>query len=132
MSAAKDDILNMIADAERAHEAPAAPAAGDDINSMIDSAMAAHDAAPPPATSRGTFDGKPIDTSPAPDPIGTIDPRFGEHPTEFANGPLAPDPEELKATRAGVRIDNPAPAGHARASFAFDRSEERRVGKECA
>jgi hypothetical protein len=69
------------------------------------------------------------DTTPLKDPPGTIDARLvaepGKQPKPDAYGhiPLAPDPEELKATKAGVAIDNPAPAGHALASLAIDDNE---------
>lgn len=124
MSASNDDIGDMIADAERAHRQAAAGAAGgDDIDAMIDSALASKSAPTNEPIPRGLN----VDESPLPDPIGSIDPRLGEHPTQYANSPLVPDPEELKATRAGVAVDSPAPAGHVRASFAYDDEERRKA-----
>lgn len=80
------------------------------------------DAVPAPSPS---VDTSPLQLPLVKDPIQ--DPEAGANNAGFFS---QPDPVTLKAARAGVVYDKPAPVGHALASFAIDDNEKVNVYKQ--
>lgn len=128
--ATKDDLLNLLDDAEAPAPVPVDPQAKttrDDLIRMLDEGSAE---ILPPRPASGTHRGTGVVTraleAPAPrriaDPAAAGATAFGlANPTAID---VPPPPEEVAAARAGVLYDKPAPAGHALASLAISDEEK--------
>jgi len=135
------DLVNRIADALRAKEKPATPAAsapaaspaadgGTDLDTLIEEALATPRSQQPASVQ---FRGTDVKTAPLEVPAVTPASKFQAQATDArfrtplmpATEPEGPSELEQRAAAAGVLYDKPAPSGHALASLAWSDEDRR-------